>query len=204
MITIPDRVYHSIDCLERGQFEFALEQAAIAVDITAQHNYKKTRSSKSTYKSFLKEYYWVMELMALGGVDLHNSTFSNFSIEDNGKIIEKPNLSDLIYHIVRCSLVHGAGLPKNLVFVPERCITLAHEYISLPVQVIWGLLATVVFAKVNFNEKSEGEYFFTYEHEKFLIRDCWGGEDLLRPFFDQHIKLRVALNIPRLPKISGT
>lgn len=201
MINISQRVLHAIGLIEQGKYEFALEQAAIAIDISAQRFYQSAYSASSVYKNFLDEYHWVMELMALNGIDLKSSCFSNFTIlRQNGQRIHKPQLSDILYHSVRCSLIHNTGVPANLVFNRERKIVLADEYISLPEQVIWGMLASIVFSKCNASEKSEGDYFISYEDHRFPIRENWGREDLLRSLYEQHVKIKVALNIPPLQK----
>lgn len=61
MLSVAKRVMYAIDLVGRNEFELALEQAAICVDISSQRKYKKLSSSKSDFKKFLEEYYWVME-----------------------------------------------------------------------------------------------------------------------------------------------
>ncbi len=197
MISVADRVIHAIEAYARGEFEFALEDAAVAVDISAQRYFKKTRSSKADYKAFLNHYLWLIELMALNGIDLQNSVFSNFTIPG----VQVTGISDILYHVVRCGLVHSTGLPVNLAFTSGRHAVFAHEFIALPAQVIWGLLATVVFAKVNSQEVSRGDYFLSYEENRFPIRDYWGREDLIRPFYDKYVQVRVTLNMAPFDKL---
>jgi hypothetical protein len=60
------------------------------------------------------------------------------------------------------------------------------------------MLALIVFSKGNASENSEGDYLFSYEDHRFLIRENWGREDLLRPLRDRYVKIKVALNIPPL------
>ena len=201
MIEVSQRVLHAIDLMAQGKYEFALEQAAIAIDISAQRFYKVQPSQRNLYKVFLDEYCWVIELMALNGIDVKNSFFSNFTIlKPDGKRIEKPRLSDILYHSVRCNLIHSTGVPLKLRFVSGRIVKLADEYIALPEQVIWGMLASIVFSKCNISEKSEGDYFINYENSHFLIRESWGREDLLQSLYEQHVKIKVKLNIPSLQK----
>jgi hypothetical protein len=191
MITLAQRVYHAIDSFERGEYEFALEDAAVAIDITAQRHFQKEKSSKSDYKSLLDEYFWLIELMALNGIDLQNSFFQNVSIPG----VVKPRMPDIIYHMVRCGLVHSTGLPKSLVFVPGRVASFAHNFISLPAQTLWGLLSIAVFAKANADEVSDGDYFLSYESQQFSIKSYWGKEDLIRPIYDKEVETRVAMEM---------
>jgi hypothetical protein len=195
MISVADRVLHAIDSFERGEFEFALTDAAIAIDISAQSFFNKTHSSRRDYKQFISQNFWLIELMALNGLDLEKTTFHNFVIPK----VANPKFGDLIYHLIRCSLVHDTGLPGSVRFEPGNKVTLADNFISLPISVFWGLLSIVVFAKVNALEKSAGEYFLSYtepdltiEH-KFLIREYWGKEDEIRLLYQKHVTTRVEL-----------
>lgn len=111
-IGVGDRVKHAIDDVQRGQFELALEHACIAIDVTSKRLYSADKSSKSLYKNLLDEYAWMIELMSLGGVNVNDSIFGNYSIPGH----QNPKFKDLVYHIVRCNLVHDEGLPSNFMF----------------------------------------------------------------------------------------
>jgi hypothetical protein len=164
MITVAERILHAIELYEDGKYEFALEQAVIAIDISAQRYNKESFSSRTGFIKYLRDHYWIIELMALNGVDLNNSCFSNFTIiAQKGKLIDKPNLWDILYHSVRCELVHSTGIPPTLDFVEEDVITCSQEYISLPSRIFWALLSVVVFSEVNISEKSEGNYYLSYD-----------------------------------------
>lgn len=195
MISVADRVLHAINSVEREEFEFALTDVAIAIDISAQRFFRKTHSNRNDYKQFLAQYFWLIELIALNGLDLEKTTFHNLIIPN----VPDPKFWDLIYHLIRCTLVHDTGIPGNVRFEPGNKVTLADNFIILPTRVLWGLLFMVVFAKVNAQEKSQGEYFLSFtepdlttEH-KFLIRDSWGKEDEIRLLYQQHVKIRVDL-----------
>jgi len=105
-------------------------------------------------------------------------------------------MPDLVYHLVRCGLVHSTGLRPSLQFIDGRQLRFAKELIVLPWQVFWGLLACVVFAKVNSDEHSVGNHFLEYGGQKWLIADIWGREELIRPLYDADVTVRVALKVP--------
>jgi len=195
MITLAHRVTHAIDAVARGEYEFALEDAAVAIDISAQRVAAANRSSKANYKEFLERQFWLVELMALNGIAIPESVFGN--VEVSG--IKGPaKFSDIIYHLVRCGLVHSTGLPASVRFEDCRGVFLADNLIVLPSQVLWGLLAAVVFAPTNAGEQSEGDYFLECAGHRFRIADSWGKEDLIRPLYEAEVRTRVPLLIPRL------
>jgi hypothetical protein len=191
MISLAQRILHAIDNFERGEFEFALEDAAVAIDVTAQRHFGSSKSNRHQYKLLLDKYFWLIELMALNGINVQESTFEHINIRG----IAQPRLPDLIYHIVRCGLVHSTGLPSTLQFAEGRTLFFTKDLTVLPAQVLWGLVAIAVFAKVNSTEQSEGEYYLSYKGQRFLIKDHWGREDLIRPVYDRHVQVRVALKI---------
>ncbi|MCH8082247.1 MAG: cytidylate kinase family protein [Proteobacteria bacterium] len=195
MITVAQRVSHAIDSIRRGEYEFALEDAAVAIDVTAQRHYGIPRSTKRDYKRFLGEYLWLIELMALNGINLEESFFQNLTRTIPG--VPRPRFTDLLYHVVRCGLVHDTGIPSNVEFVPGRILMLADDYIRLPAQVIWGLLAIVVFAKANLAEESAGDYFRQYMIEHGI--DLHKKEDLpdkVDRDFDDEVKKTLESTTP--------
>jgi hypothetical protein len=189
--------------MQQGKYELALEQAVIAIDVSVQKYYNLIESSTENYKKFLREYFWVLELMGLNGIDVRESLFCNLTVMKRGKKIDKPDLFDVIYHTMRCCLVHSTGMPQNVTFNHDRYLLIAKEFISLPIGVVWGLLAIVVFAKINSGETSEGNVYFTYTQtggilEQWQISTHWGKEEVLHKAYDQYVKIRVNLQIPTI------
>lgn len=109
-ITRAQRVQFAIDEFEKDNFEMALEHVALALDITAQRRYRAKRSTANNYKRLLSEYSWLLEIMAFNGMDIDKSVFRNYPIEET----PEPTFRDLIYHVVRCKLLHDQGIPENL------------------------------------------------------------------------------------------
>lgn len=181
-----------IDEVERDNFELALEHVAIAIDITATKYYKNSRSSKSSYKNLLREYSWLIELMAFFGINLDESKFGNFPIDGN----TEPTFQDLIYHVIRCNLVHDEGIPLNFEFSDIDQITLKKDHLIFPKKLIWGLLAVVVFCPVNVNEVTDDGYYISIFENRFLINDFWGMEDVARQVHKKRNPIRVGIIAP--------
>lgn len=133
MIALGQRVQLAIDDAGQNRFELALQHAAIAIDITAKRQYKSARSSKSNYKQLLKDYSWLIEIMAFGGLNLDETKFGNFPIDG----YPAPTFQDLIYHIVRCNLVHDEGIPDNFEFSDSDSISFSKDHLIFPKKLIW-------------------------------------------------------------------
>lgn len=192
MITLGDRVQLAIDDAGKGCFELALLQVAIAIDITAKRHYKSTKSSGSNYKRLLRDYSWLIELMAFGGINLDESKFGNFPIEGN----PEPTFQDLVYHIIRCNLVHDDGVPDNFEFVDSDTITFKKDHLVFPKKFIWALLAVVVFCPCNSDEKTADGYWLSIFDNHFIINDFWGQEAVARIVYEKHRPIRVGIIWP--------
>lgn len=203
-LTIGDRVKHAIEEINRGHYLIALEHASIAIDMTAKKLYKSKLSGRKIYTDLLEKYYWILELMSFQGINLPDSKFGNIPFEwREDQIIEEPNYKDILYHIVRCGLIHGEPPGSvDLVFDPHDIIFIKDKLLHIPSRVIWGLLGIVVFCSANTSGNTAQNCFFTIDesknHHKFIIDDVWGREDLLLPIYENYLKNnpRVALNIP--------
>lgn len=192
MITVGQRVKYVIDEMEKGNFELALEHVAIAIDITSKRYYKGSKSSKSNYKNLLKEYSWLIELMAFFGINLDESKFGNYPIDGN----PEPSFQDLIYHVIRCNLVHDEGVPKNFEFSDIDMITLKKDHLVFPKRLVWGLLAIVVFCPVNASELTDDGYYISIFQNQFHINDFWGKEDVAKHVHEKRNPIRVGIIAP--------
>jgi hypothetical protein len=193
MISIGQRVQYAIDDAGQDRFELALQNVAIALDVTAKRHYNSEKSSKSNYKRFLKEYSWLIELMAFNGINLDDSKFGNFPIDGN----PEPTFQDLIYHVIRCNLVHDEGVPANFEFTDSDTITLEKDRLCFPKRLIWGLIAVVVFCPCNSNEKTAEGYWVSIFDNRFVINDFWGQEFAARIVYEKRKPIRVGIVCPQ-------
>lgn len=192
MITVGERVKYAIDEVGADRFELAMNHVVIALDITAKRHYKKAKSSRSDYKNLIKDYFWLLEMMSFLGINTEDSIFGNYPIDGNNE----PTLRDLIYHVLRCSLVHDEGIPNNFIFGDSDLIQLSNGKIVLPKKLIWGLLAIIVFCPCNKNEQIHSGYWLGIFEHRFFINNSWGNESSARAIYDSIEPIRVTLNIP--------
>lgn len=183
----------------------ALMHACMAIDATAKKFYSHTKSSKRDYKNLIRNYYWIIEPMIGAGLNLEETKWGNLEIDDGyGKIIEKPDFADVIYHVFRCNDAHAQPIPKNYGLLPtsdgHSKWHIADNVLYMPDRVIWALISVSVFSKANADVKTDGDYYLSWgseslgmKLEKFVLRDWWGREDDLRLFFAKQNIIRVKL-----------
>ena len=194
MATIGERVKYTIDHMGRGEIYAALEHACNAVDVSSQRYYSKSSSSRGIFKNFIKEYHWLIEFMSLGGINLDETIFENFPIiEDQRKPITKPYFFDLMYHVVRCGLVHSDTLHKGFSFHTENSVLLADKQITFPSSIVWGLLATVIFCPCNSNEMTAANYWIGFHANRLVVNDFWGNEQIARHLASRYPMPRITM-----------
>ncbi|EIZ1412020.1 hypothetical protein MOV01_004366 [Vibrio vulnificus] len=193
MATIGQRVKLAIDHASRGEMDIAIEHACNAIDVTSQRYYSQKKSSNSCFKQLLSEYSWLIEIMSLRGINLDETTFDNFPIKIFNKIEGKPRFCDLIYHVVRCGLVHSDTLEKGFSFHDRDAIEIADKELVLPSSILWGLLGVVVFCPANVNEETDDRYYISIFGNRFVINDFWGQEAVARHVASRHKGPRVTL-----------
>ncbi|MCA9371553.1 hypothetical protein KC726_01510 [Candidatus Woesebacteria bacterium] len=188
MLTIGDRIKKAIDEMEKGQIEHALTEVCIAIDITAQKISGKSRSSKSDYKKFVSNYMWLISYMGLPGI-MAGTIRIKFDHKD-----VKPDatgycgVEDIVYHIIRCGLIHATGLDERIIWSDNTIIGSDEKgNLTLCNKFIWGLVGAVIFCPENKNEKIDENYWIKIDDYKFFIQELWGRVDLAQRI----IKLRI-------------
>ncbi|MEL7893931.1 hypothetical protein [Vreelandella neptunia] len=194
MASIGERVKYAIDHMGRGEVYAALEHACNAVDVTSQRYYGQESSSRSCFKNLLKEYIWLIEFMSLGGINLDDTKFENFPITEGvRKPITEPDFADLMYHVVRCGLVHSDSLSKGFSFHNEGSLLIADKMITFPASVVWGILSIAIFCPSNKNEMTASSYWIGFHENRLVINDFWGNEAIAKHLAGRYPMPRVTL-----------
>ncbi|UVC28848.1 hypothetical protein [Pantoea sp. SOD02] len=194
MPTIGERVKYAIDHMDRGETYAALEHACNALDVTSQRYYGQKKSSRSYFKNIIKEYSWLIEFMSLGGINLDETTFDNFPIiEGVRQPILKPDFSDLMYHVVRCGLVHSDSLSDGFSFHKEATLLLAENTIIFPESVVWGILSITIFCPINKDQTTAPGYWIGSFENRLVINDFWGNEGIAHHLANRYPRPRVTL-----------
>ncbi len=184
---IDQHVLHSLHDCDRQDYDSALLHASFAIEGTAKNLFHK--GGRQAYKDCLRQYYWLIEIMIGGVIDL-KTTFNNVVIKvGSRKVLPKPDLADVIYHIFRCNHAHAEEIPLNYSLLPledgNPIWIIGSDTLQMPILIIFALLSVSVFAKCNNKIQTEGIEYLIYGNAelgnfKFLIKDFWGKEDDFR------------------------
>lgn len=172
------RIDECIAKLKLGDGENAFIQLSIAIDATSKLNYPKIKGSSKRNKLFIKENLpFVLWSLTNGTPNKSSSLF--FVIDDEGKEI---SLEDIMYRLLRCTLLHEGDLPDLVIFTQEEFIANKKDKIILPLAIISSFCLAVI--KNPFNKKEKlinNNLFIPYgSNIPYDLNQCWGNEDRLR------------------------
>ncbi len=202
---IDRHVVDAIEAADLGKFDAALMHACFALDPSARNHFRTLRSSRYDYKSFIREYFWIIEFMSASSVDMAKTKFNNLMLyDDRRKPIYDPDFADIVYHIYRCTHAHGEPMPQEFVLTDfqdgQTAWDMAADTLRMPKRIIYALLAASVFAKCNRHVQSAGLAFLSWgapslgiPTTRFTISDWWGKEDDFRPFVEQNPTPRIEM-----------
>lgn len=159
--------------MQEGDYESALFHICPAIDATAAAEYGK--SGRKSYKDFIHANMDLITDVAFGRQMLNLNIQLNHSNHDlpmdaNGLCA----FQDIVYHLVRCSLMHGQQIPQNITFIPEKRIECNHGDIKLPAPLIYGFIIAVVCSPANAHEQSHKEQWFNIGDFHMPTSKLWG------------------------------
>jgi hypothetical protein len=148
-MSIAKRIAEAIDKLLAGDPESALIPVSIAVDATASQMYP-TKKNNEAYKDWLHDNLSLITKAGMGNVSVTESFRFAYNHPD---IIPGDDgccsFEQILYHVVRCGLLHGAELPENLTFSTDGVIKIDSGRLTLGSSLIYGLIVAVVVSPVN-------------------------------------------------------
>ena len=175
-VTVGKRIQAMIDYMDKGEFELALSEVCIAIDITSQKHFGVTSSSRRIYKEFLSENMWMiitagMEKMVGKSLKI---PFAHPSIRTSN-VDGYCSLEEIVYHVMRCGLVHGTGENSKLKWNPRVQLTSdAEGDLNISPAFIWGLALCVITCEANKDETVGEGCWISMATFKYLVNDLWG------------------------------
>lgn len=173
-MSIGSFISSAIENLQKNRDDVALSLVCSAVDATSAKLYPELKVGER-YKKFLKNSMRIITTYGFPGI-----TASGISIKCHNLPSIKTNheghtdIENILYHIIRCSLIHQCEIDKRIEFVPYTHIGDFDEKFRIPDSLVIGLLIAVVLSKCNINEKLDQDYVLTLEKESININQLWG------------------------------
>ncbi|GAC1634529.1 MAG: hypothetical protein NVS9B10_30630 [Nevskia sp.] len=166
----------------KGDIVLALTPACIALDVTSQRHASADRSSRTHFKKFVQDYLWLITYVGFPGLMASTVRLPFAHPDVKTDSAGTVGIEDIIYHIIRCSLVHNDEKQAAKV-VWNKHIALGSDSkgnLVLNESLVWGLLAAVVFSPVNKSEQIPETYWLSVADFKMFITELWGRVDIAK------------------------
>ena len=127
------------------KYEEALCITLIAIDACSAREYpdKGNRENAKRYKCFLKKHFSIICEYGFPGICVTDIKIKvnvpNVALktDKNGYV----DMEQIIYHVLRCGLVHEFNIDKTIQFTDATIIGDCNDKFYIPKDIIWGLLA---------------------------------------------------------------
>ena len=174
-------VERALVALDAGDFEDAFLQASVAVAATARKENPSLRSDQQCYRKFIRDTIDLITLVSLG------STLQGVRLRyDHPDLKDTPDgthsLDELLYVVVRCCLVHEAGLPAGFTVVRERAFSTGPtpREVTISSKLALGMAVAVTVSPVNADEELSGESTVELSGARVGLRELRGARTELR------------------------
>jgi len=178
---IGKRIDECFNKVKKGDGENAFIQLSLAIEGTSRLAYPNIKSSAQRNKQFIKDSMPFVFWSLTNGTPTHSKSFSIVSNIDGHE--KEVTLEDVMYKLLRCSLVHEATMPDEVEFVNAKIIAVSKDgKISLPLALIISYCWAVIANPVNKGELLERNFLMSMYGSKTLynLNNCWGNEEKLR------------------------
>jgi hypothetical protein len=146
---IPWLIGRALKESQNGDFDAALLFACLAVAATSNKDRPDLKKDGDKYRAFIDKYLTIIMAVANGG----NLMAAKMSIGTQHRVAKGTGYvspSQILYDMVRCSLIHEGRIPSNVSFVPEqRWGSCSPDGFVLPESILYGLIAAVACCPAN-------------------------------------------------------
>lgn len=175
---IGKRIDECLSKLKDHDAENAFIQLSIAIEGTSKLAYPNITGSVQRNKQFIKDSMPFVFWSLTNGTPTKSKSFG-FIMDEDGKEI---SLEEVMYKLLRCTLMHEAIMPETVEFVEDEYIANINGKIILPVAIISSYCWAVIAHPVNKNAHMEKNYMMRVYSSSTLynLNNCWGNEEKLR------------------------
>ena len=172
-MTIAARIQECTAKLTVGDAENAFIQLAIAIDGTAKLLYPGKKTSERC-KKFLKDSLPFILWSLTNGTPAKTTSllFEVSSSNDSGEFIE---FEDLVYRVMRCSLLHEGELSDKVEFVNASKVGTLNGRVQFPLALLGSLLFAVIASPVNERQRVSESTSFIFGKTKVPINHMFGN-----------------------------
>lgn len=175
---IGKRIDECLGKINEHDAENAFIQLSIAIDGTSKLAYPQISSSAKRNKQFIIDNMPFVLWSLVNGTPTDCKSMTFQMEEDNKKI----SFEDVMYKLLRCTLLHEGNMPDMVEFVEDEYIANVDGKIILPVAIISAYCWAIIAHPVNKSARLEKNYKMQLQGSltQYNLNNCWGNEVKLR------------------------
>lgn len=100
-----------------------------------------------------------------------------FEFSNDGYPDGMTSFEDVVYSVLRCSLLHEGEMPEKVNFINESYIAMKDGKMQFPIALIGSLLFTVIASPSNKGQRVSENSHFMFGEVKSFVNDMWGSEE---------------------------
>ena len=176
-MSIGSFVSSALRLFEEGKYDVALSLACSAVDATSAKMFPNESKNNVRYKEFLKKNMRVITTFGMPGLSAGGIRMKCKNIPGIKTDAEQmAGLEDIIYHIIRCGLIHQCEIEEVIEFTQRTMLGDFEKKFGIPYAIIIGLLMSVILAKENENENILTVHQLNLNGINVDLNSLWGKE----------------------------
>lgn len=176
---------------EQGKMDVSLSLICSVLDATA----KKVIPSKNNNqrnKEFIRKYMPIITTYGFpglyaGAIMIKCIDIPNLKTDKDGFV----GIEDIIYHTIRCGLIHECEIESLIEFTDETEIGDFIGKFKIPKQLFWGLAMATILCKENKNLKLDSDMQISISGFDFTVNELFGKQDEL----DKLVKEKADTNV---------
>jgi hypothetical protein len=175
-MSVASFVASSIDEYHAGRYDVALALACAAIDATATKSIGDfSVHNAERFKTFLENNMRIITSFGFpgivaGGIRIRCRSVPDLRTDSDGYV----SIADIIYHIVRCGLIHECLIDQRIGFVQETYIGDFDRTFRIPRSVIFGLLMAVILSTSNADQVFDRPYSESIGGVVMDLQSLWG------------------------------
>jgi hypothetical protein len=184
-MSVEKRILSAIIAMNQGDYEKAVYEVVSAIDATAK---KETliNENKKRYTTWLQANRDIITRTGFLMLEIQGE-MSFPVINEKGDAVQL-NFEEVIYKLVRCSLIHEAEIAKGFILTERQLGMDDSGRILVPRGIAFGLVMAVIGSKVNSGKRLTQNFSFKLGDRTFFYNDLWGKKPVILARFREESK----------------
>jgi hypothetical protein len=182
-------ISNAIKNYKAGEYNIALSLTCSALDATAKKINPHLNNNRRI-KKFISDNMRIVSFFGLPGISCGRLRIGCDSISEIKKDAQnRVGLEDVIYHAIRCNLIHECKPDPRIEFTTHTHIGGEKDgKFFLPSQILNGLIFSVLLQDVNEKEKVDFKMEIKLPNKTYDINELWGKKEELMPVMLRLVK----------------